>query len=190
MGTAWRVSGEEPTAEELQEREKRVAFFQSNFSKFVPVGFVPTTDGDAAIQILRLRTNTFKYNGGNYCGFRFTVPAWLDGDFEWIQLLDKSEDTKDFFAKNFEWYIFPENGRCEGFTHFMRSPVLAYAKLRKRFPYTKNVFEQYLDRESLVPGKTYAIWIRYEPEEMPDLAFSITINSERGHKEFGKLPLR
>jgi hypothetical protein len=179
----------EESPEELAAVEKRVVFFQKNFTNFAPVKFLPATNSDTIIQVLDVQKYMFKYDGSNYCGFRFTVPDWSDGDFDWIFLLDKPESRKDFFAKGFNWYIIPETGRSPGFTHFWTRKVLGHPKLQRRFPYTINMTDQSLDRERLRPGQTYAIWFGFEDNEMVNIAFAMTIDSERGHREFGSINL-
>jgi hypothetical protein len=42
----------------------------------------------------------------------------------------------------------------------------------------------------LKPGQTYAIWFSFKEKDMPDIAFAMTIKSNRGTNEFGALPLR
>jgi hypothetical protein len=42
----------------------------------------------------------------------------------------------------------------------------------------------------LEPGKTYGIWFVVQEKNYPDIAFAMTIKSNRGTNEFGVLPLR
>lgn len=170
--------------------ERRVAFFQQNFSKFVPLQFKKDTNSNAAIQILHVKENTFVYDGTNYCGFKFTVPQWLDGDFMWAYLVAKTEANKDFNGHALSWFIIPETGRSKGFENFQGDLVANYPLLQARFPYTHHVTIQNLAMERLIPGKTYGIWFGYTDQDQPDIAFAMTITSERGAKEFGDLPLR
>jgi hypothetical protein len=179
----------EESPEELAAAAKRIAFFQQNFSKFEPVSFLKATNSDTIIQAHHVRTNIFKYEGTNYSGFRFTVPEWLDGDFEWIFCLDKTEAQRDFYATNFHWFIVSETGPSKGFTHFYSGKVALYPKVKARCPYTNGMFEQTLDQERLRPGRTHAIWFSFANDDMVDIAFAMTIGSQRGHREFGALPL-
>ena len=57
-----------------------------------------------------------------------------------------------------------------------------------QFPNTKTVSTQTLSRRLFQPGNTYAIWFGFEDKNHPDIAFALTIDSERGAAEFGKLP--
>src|ERR1051325_11131236 len=88
--------GQDSATNEPDVAEKRVEFFQQNFSKFVPVHFQKDTNADAVMQFLPVSTNLFEYGGAYYCGFRCTVPQWLDGDFEWLYLLAKTGTNQDF----------------------------------------------------------------------------------------------
>ena len=170
--------------------ERRVEFLQRNFSKFVPVQFQKGTNSEAAIQILHVRENMFEFEGAYYVGFKFTVPEWLDGDFEWFYLFAKTETNKDFRSSTLNWYIIPETGRAKGFEYFQKADFPQYSGLKARFPYTHTLTTQDLDRGRLKPGKTYGIWFGFKERDMSDIAFAITIRSERGARDFGVLPLR
>jgi len=165
----------------------RTLFFQTNFNRFVPVQFEKSTNSLAPIQYLKVKGNTFDYDGKHYCGFKFTVPEWIDGDFKWIHVLAKTEAQKDFFAQHLQWYIIPEIETMDGFEEFYHCSVGSSYYLSQLFPYTKEFITQSLDRGSLTPGATYAIWFGYEEADLPDIAFALTIDSPRGLKEFGDL---
>lgn len=182
-------TAQEPATNTDAPVEKRVEFLQRNFSKFVPFEFKKSTNSTAAIQTLHARENTFVYDGTNYCGFKFTVPEWLDGDFEWMYLFAKTETNQTFRTRGpFSWYIIPEIGRSKGFKYYQADPVSFHPQLKARFPYTGTVTIQSLNRERLVPGKTYGIWFGFNDQDLPDIAFAMTIDSDRGAKEFGILP--
>jgi hypothetical protein len=169
----------------------RRSFFQRNFSKFVPVTFQKDPRGEAMIQVLPVHANLMQFGDKYYCGFRFTVPEWLDGDFEWLHVLDKSESQKNFSTApdSFGWYIIPQDGKSDGFEDYETCHVQTYPDLEKRFPYTHTFFTQGLDMARLQPGKTYAIWFGFLEKDLPDIAFAMTVSSARGEAEFGKLPL-
>ncbi len=171
--------------------QKRIEFLQQNFSRFVPVQFKKDTNSLAAIQFLHSRDSLFELDGTNYFGFKFTAPPWLDGDFEWMFLRDKTQTTRDYTSGRFDWYIIPETGRSKGFQDYMPDRVSRYPQLHARFPYTHSMIIQSLSSDRLQPGKTYAIWFGFSTNlDLPDYAFSITIDSDRGAQEFGALPLR
>jgi len=165
-------------------------FLQKQFAKFIPVGFQKDGESQALIQRLPVRNHLFEHEGHYYCGFRFTVPVWLDGNFEWMFLLAKAEEQKDFIAHNMSWYILPEQGTMAGFRYFNDSPMEKYPKLARHFPYTKEMTVQRLAKTSLKPGQQYAIWFEFEEKDPPDIAFAMTIKSERGANESGVLPLQ
>ena len=169
--------------------QRRVKFLQKHFDVFAARDFQPAQNGQAVIQRLPVQGHTVDFNDMHYCGFKFTVPEWLDGDFEWIYLLIKSEEQKNFFAKKSEWFIIPEHGESEGFQYFRTDSVATYPQLKRQFPFTSNLLIQDLSMDRLQPGKTYAIWFAFQEDNVPDVAFAITIDSERGRKEFGALPL-
>jgi hypothetical protein len=173
---------------EKRETNGRIAFFQTNFDKFVPVKFEKTTNFFSVMQRLKVRENLFDYEGGHYCGFRFTVPEWADGDFWWLQVLDKTEAQKDFSTSDMDWYIVPEKGTMQGFEFYFYKDVKNIKFLHKRFPYTKHFYYQKLPQGRLIPGANYAIWFRMGDTNCPDIAFTMTIDSARGHQEFGEIP--
>lgn len=102
------AASQEAATKDQVAAEKRVDFLQQHFSQFVPVRFQKDTNSEAVIQLLHARKNLFEYEGAYYCGFKFTVPKWLDGDFEWMWLLAKTEANKDFISHTLNWYIIPE----------------------------------------------------------------------------------
>src|ERR1051325_4194838 len=109
------AAGQESSTNEPGVISKRVEFFQKNFSKFVPMQFRKGKNNEAMIQILPVRTNTFQFEGVYYCGFRFKIPEWLDGDFKWFYLQAKNETNKSFSTHSLQWFIIPETGKPRGF---------------------------------------------------------------------------
>jgi hypothetical protein len=168
--------------------DRRNEFLQQNFSRFPTAQFMKDQNSEAAIHILPVKESIFEYEGWCFCGFKFSVPVWLDGDFKWMFLLAKSETNQSFVVKRITWYIIPETGRSEGFTNGWRGFVDDYPDIKALFPYTAGINVQSLPQNRLKPGSNYAIWFRFEERDMPDIAFSMTIQSERGAKEFGFLP--
>jgi TolB-like protein len=175
---------------EQSEVEKRTEILQQNFSRFVPVQFQKGRDSMADIQYLHMKDNVFEYQGSYYCGFQFTVPEWIDGDFEWMYILAKTEANKDFSTSTLNWYIIPKNRRSEGFDDYWSGGFSGYIFLKAKFQYTQILTTQDLNKNRLKPGQTYAIWFSFKEKDMPDIAFAMTIKSNRGTNEFGALPLR
>jgi hypothetical protein len=122
--------------------ERRNQFLQQNFSRLVSLPFQPAMNSEAAIQYLRFKENLFEYEREYYCGFQFTVPEWIDGDFTWIYLLAKTETNKDFSIRGPRWYILPKTGQSKGFDDFDSQRVASYPHLQERFPYTHDVTVQ------------------------------------------------
>src|SRR4029077_20310941 len=124
------LSGQQTT------NERRCALLQKNFDKFVPVHFEKDADCVAAIHHLRVRENTFESEGRYYCGFKFTVPTWRDGDFEWMYVFARTEAERDLATRT-SWGIIPQSGTSSGFEHFMRNGVAQYPRLQRQFPNAK-----------------------------------------------------
>ncbi len=168
----------------------RREFLQKNFERFVPVKFENDGIDSARIQYLRVKGNMFEYEGGNYCGFRFTLPSWFDGDLTWMRTLAKTKAQADFSAQRLEIEIIPRSGRMVGFEEPQDLEIEKYAELKQRFPYTHYFFCQYLPQRRLKAGQEYAIWFGFDEKDLPDIAFALTISSKRGRKEIGGLPVR
>jgi hypothetical protein len=115
---------------------------------------------------------------------------WIDGDFEWMYVLAKTEANKDFSTSTLSWNIIPKSGRSEGFDDYWSGGFSGYIFLKAEFQYTHILITQNLDKDRLKPGQTYAIWFSFKEKDMPDIAFAMTIKSNRGTNEFGVLPLQ
>ncbi|MES2921220.1 MAG: hypothetical protein V4819_06730 [Verrucomicrobiota bacterium] len=183
--------GKEPAEDSPEAIEKRVQFLQKNFDRFQPVKFTKGQGTDSMMHLIPIKEAMFDYDGAHYCGFKFTVPQWADGDFKWMYLFAKNISNKDFSTDKFSWFIIPETGRCQGFTDFQQTTFPdKFPELKERYPYSRSLTVQSLDAARMIPGKTYGIWFRFEADDLPDIAFSMTIDSERGAREFGVLPLK
>jgi hypothetical protein len=170
--------------------DQRDAFLQKNFTNFQSINFTPATNSETAIQRLKVNTHMVTFKGRRYAGFRFTVPEWIDGYFEWAYFHLTNEQNKNRRVRA-EWFILPEQGAMKGFETYDFKPLTTYPLLKKRFPNSREAYRQTLKRERLKPGESYAIWFGYlDASNVPDIAVALTINSERGHDEFGTLPLR
>jgi hypothetical protein len=170
--------------------DTRHEFLQSNFAKFVPVQFQKDTNGTAVLQRLHVSENMFEHNGMYYCGFKFAVPAWFDGNYRLMYILAKTEAQRDFTAKFMNSDIISENGPAAGSNDYLRESLASYPQLQTQFPYTTTLTTQNMDMKQLEPGKTYGIWFEFDDKNMPDIAFAMTVNSQHGTNEFGILPLR
>jgi cytochrome c-type biogenesis protein CcmH/NrfG/TolB-like protein len=170
--------------------EKQAEFLKRNFSRLVPMQFEAPTNTEAKIQILHVKDNLFEYEGRYYCGFQFTAPEWLDGDLQWIYLLAKTETNKDFFIDGMLWYILPQSGEMKGLHRRGWEAVSTFPHLKQRFPFTSNLTMVNTDKERLEAGKPNAFWFSFSDQNVCDIAFAMTIHSERGAKEFGVLPLQ
>ncbi len=186
LGSQGQTFGFGPSAQE----KERLAFLQTHFAKFVPVQFQKGTNLEASVQILKAKENDFEFQGRYYCGFRFSTPSWLDGDFAWAFLLANTEEQKNFIGSGLEWYIIQEKGSSRGFEDYSTKPLARYPILQARFKNTHEITIQHCDLGNLNPDKTYAIWFSFKERDIPNVAFVMTIRSERGEAEFGTLPLK
>jgi hypothetical protein len=177
------------TPKEEAEAAERRDFLQQHFAKFPVITFQPATNSESVIQRFRINNHIVgKIRLERYTAFRFTVPEWIDGDFEWMFIsLTKAETDR---RQRVFWYIVPEQGDMEGFTGYDLKPLTDYPRLKERFPNSSEVWTQTLSRQSLQPGQSYAIWFSYSDVKVPEVALAMTINSARGRKEFGTLPLK
>ena len=107
-----------------------------------------------------MKKNEIKLKGAYYAGFRFKMPEWLDGDFKWFHVLDKSEDRKDA-CLNFRFNIRRRDVNSPLFRKFETINVAAFRDLKARFPYSNRFLRQSLERSRVTPGQEYMIWIRY-----------------------------
>jgi hypothetical protein len=171
--------------------DPRDAFLQKNFTNFQSITFMPATNSETVIQRLKVNTHMVTFKGRRYSGFQFVVPEWIDGDFEWMYFHLTNEQNKNRRVRA-EWFILPEHGAmAKGFETYDLKPLTTYPLLKKRFPNSREAYRQTLKRERLKPGESYAIWFGYlDASNVPDIAVALTINSERGHKEFGTLSLQ
>ncbi len=156
----------------------------------VPVfPFAKGKDGRAKLHSIAMKKNEIKWKGEYYAGFRFKMPEWLDGDFKWFHVLDKSEDRKDAFF-NFPFNIRRRDVNSPLFRKFETMNVAAFRDLKARFPYSNRFLRQSLERSRVTPGQEYMIWIRYHDEDMVNLALSTDIDSPRVLIGIRPIPIR
>ncbi|HEX7617763.1 MAG TPA: hypothetical protein VF480_03485, partial [Verrucomicrobiae bacterium] len=133
--------------------------------------------------------NMVEREGMYYCGFKFTIPVWADGNLKLMYIMAKTEAQKDYGAYMVS-QIVSENGPSPGSYGYLRESLTNYPQLHAQFPYAGKLTTQNFDIKRLEPGKTYGIWFEFDKPDLPDIAFAMTVNSPRGTNEFGMLPLR
>jgi hypothetical protein len=171
-------------------REHR-EFLQREFAKFVAVRLEKDGPDVAKFHQASVQGTGATHNGRHYCGFRFTVPPWIDGDLNWMWLFAKSEAQKEFRADGFQWGIVPKTGRLERFRAYSaNTPSSGYSNLSKQFPHTLMFFHHWMSKKYLQPGQEYAVWFSFKESNVPDVACAITVQSSRGRAQAGILPLR
>ena len=155
----------------------------------MPFQFQKDINGAALLQRLPVRENTVEREGMYYCGFKFTIPPWADGNLKLMYVMAKTEAQKDYGAYMVS-QIVSENGPSPGSYGYLRESLTNYPQLHAHFPYAGKLTTQKFDMKRLEPGKTYGIWFEFDKPDLPDIAFAMTVNSPRGTNEFGMLPLR
>lgn len=177
---------EPETAEFRNMRE----FLQRNADRFTRMQFGRQGDlPEGRLQRLAVQGKILEFEGRLYCGFRFRAPEWMDGDLHWMHFLMKTEAQKDFSSGSFRWCVVPLQGRMHYPTHFNRHGMRG-KRMQKDYPYTNTLFSQQLPYEYFKPGDDYLIAFSFTERDMPDIGIAITIDSERGRKETGFLPMR
>lgn len=170
--------------------DDRREFLQANFTNFVPLPLKLGKNGEATIHRFRISTNVIGvFQQARYAGFRFTVPQWMDGDFEWMYMHLTGPGTKGRYIPA-NWMIIPEKGEMKGFTGYDLKPLTEFPELAKRYTNSTQVFIQTLPRANFRPGERYAIFFSHFEAKSPDIGIALTINSERGHRLYGVLPLK
>lgn len=167
-----------------------IDFLRSDFSKFVPVQFKKGPDGNAELQRLPVQENMFFSSDQSiYFGIKFTLPQWCDGDFQWMYALAKTRQNAPFSSRDPEGFIAEDGGDNISFDPMLVDDVNNYPHLHEIMPYSHSLQIQTIGRESLEPGKSYAIWFNTRRGDYPDILFAMTINSKRGLNDYGTLPL-
>jgi hypothetical protein len=164
-------------------------FYRTQLARLVPFQCQKDTNGAAILQRLPVRENMVERDGMYYCGFKFTIPPWADGNLKLMYVMAKTEAQKDYGAYMVS-QIVSENGPSPGSYGYLRESLTNYPQLHTQFPYAGKLTTQTFDIKRLEPGKTYGIWFGFDKPDLPDIAFAMTINSPRGTNEFGILPMR
>lgn len=177
----------EPETADFQNKRE---FLQRNAEHFTRMEFGRQGDlPEGRLQRLRVEGKMLEFEGRYYCGFRFRAPEWMDGDLHWMHALMKTEAQKDFSSGSFQWRVLALRGRMHYPTHFNRHGMRG-KRMQKDFPYTNTLYSQTLPLEYFKPGEEYLLVFDFLEKDMPDIAVAITIDSERGRKETGFLPMR
>jgi hypothetical protein len=145
-------------------------------------------NGLARLQRLSVKDMLFESESNYYCGIKFTVPPWLDGDLEFMYASANNEAEKDFTAEPMESNIISETDDTAAFHDFEVENLADCPQFQQQLPYTKKTLIGHLDMNNLNPGKTYGIWFGFNETNFPDIAFAITIESQRRSTEFGEFP--
>jgi hypothetical protein len=176
----------------LEKAQPITAFIQSHWTNFPMVSFLPPTNGtETVFQKFKTSENIV---GERYSGVRFTVPEWMDGDFEFAFVHCYRSDQELRQRPGYSWGIAAERGEFYGMGNVERVFFANLPQTHARFPFTEKGYTGAAERLSFAPGKTYVLWWGHQWGEkkgvLPDLALAFTIASERGRREFGKMTWR
>ena len=125
-------------------------------------------------------------DGSYYHGFRLTVPDWIDAS---LVLMLVTPQPFVFKEGEFTSSIIPVEGGADFPVTLSSFPIRPFEHLATRFPSAGNFFQQEIASESLVPGKEYLICYRFTKPNIPKVAVALTVNSARGARELGRLPI-
>lgn len=161
LATAWGPLRAQTTAEVAA----RDAEIRKNADKFELFPIQYDAEGKAVFRFIDPSKTFFFYEGKRYFGFRFRTPAVVEGDFAWICLL--RSPVRPTNVGVLLWYILRRNGEMRGFSHYQDRGVNMYPKLKEKFPYTRDVTFQQLDKGAFRPNEEYVIWFSTLEGENP-----------------------
>jgi hypothetical protein len=190
----------DPKAIPWQERQRRAvyqvsplqAFVLGHWTNFPLVAFSPPTN-KTETAFLDFKANDHvvgPFQGRRYAGVRFTLPRWLDGDFEYafVHVYRNAQDQQE--RGGYSWQMMTEQGLVPVMGNTDRVFFNELPEMHERFPFTEKGYTGAVKREFLQPGQTYVFWWNYTRAGIPDMALAFTIISDRGRKEFGEITWR
>ena len=151
----------------------------------------PTNKTETAFQIFRANDHVIgEFEGYHYCGVRFTLPKWMDGDFEYafVHMYRSPRELRQRPA--YLWKVTAERGLDPVVENPDRVFFQDFPETQARFPYTEKGYTGSVKRKFLRPGQTYVFWWGSTKAVVSDMALAFTIVSERGRKEFGEITWR
>ena len=171
------------------------AFIQQNWTNFPSLSFqAPTNQVEAAFQRVLVDDHLFcEADDRFYSGVRFTVPSWLDGDiaFALVHLYASKNDLRR--RPGYSWGVTAERGEMPALLKLDRIPFADFPAAQAKFPNSEKAYATTVQRRFLLPGATYVFWQAHWGQTdgvVPDVAFTITVDSARGRKEFGEIVWR
>lgn len=175
------------------EEANLLTFIRENWTNFPVMKMLPPTNkSDAVLQLFKPNDHIAGWFAGQYyCGLRFTVPEWLDGDLE-VAFVHRYRSTKELNTRpGYGWGITAEREYFFGMGPVKRIPFKDLPEMRARYPFTEKAYAGRVDQRALVPGKTYVYWWAFswsrEEGVMPDMDVALTIVSPRGRKDYGEI---
>lgn len=183
-----------PNWYEVRPPSSTTRYLQRHWTNFPVVKFLPPTNGNETVfqpvQITRHMIGPFK--GRFYSGVRFTVPEWMDGDFEFalVHLYRSKDELRR--RPGYSWGVAVEQGEFYGFKDVDRVQFKDLPETVARYPFTEKAYTCAIKQQYFVPGRTYLLWQFHYGNEVvvPDLALGMTIMSPRGRREFGEITWR
>lgn len=186
----------EPLASETRPASSATGFIQKHWTNFPAVNFLrPTNGNETVFQHFKVKAHVVgQFNGKHYSGIRFTVPAWMDGDFEfaYVHLYRSAQELRQ--RPGFSWGITAEHGQFYGLPDVERVILKDLPETQARFPFTEKAYTGAAKLRHFVPGQSYVLWQSHywnrNDGVVPDFAVAMTVISERGRKEFGEITWR
>lgn len=173
------------SAEAQTKRDLFEGWLRENREKFPLISLKRDQIPFASIHTLPTGQSELKYNERFFTGFRFSTPEWSDGPMQWMFSIPGAEEQ----SEGLQWFIVPEK-QTEEELHLARVRYTKnlFPKFQKLFPDCESFYQQWIQKEELEASAIYIVYFSFPRETMPEIRFSVTIDSERGLGEYGMLP--
>jgi hypothetical protein len=180
------LAAQQPTNAQAAQLARFAEFLKINFTNFPPVTFVaPTNKSEAVRQLLVSKKHVVgPFEDLYWSGFRFTLPAWLDGDFECL-FVRVHQGNDPFRWANYKRYLISEDGEWPTNVEVAHKVLGEIPGWKEAYPKSDNAYILKAKLEHLRPGKAYLCWWAHTQPAPPDIVFTIGINSERGRSAYG-----
>jgi hypothetical protein len=185
-----------PKSTDWAQSPSSTRFIQQQQTNFPALSFLKPTNGNETL-FQRVKAGSHvagPFKGKYYSGVRFTVPAWMDGDFEFalVHLYRNAQELR--LRPGYSWGVAPEKGQFYGLGEIERVVFEDLPETQARYPFTEKAYTAGAKLRHFVPGKTYVLWQSHywngNEGVLPDFALAMTIVSERGRREFGEITWR
>jgi hypothetical protein len=183
---------QEPAGQPKASAGNEIGFLLINFTNFARVSFLPPTNKTETVvqtfKVSDLKVNDHAIGAQGamaYAGVRFTLPDWLDGDLK-LNFFHFNPEAQRRRHVGMASGMFAERGKGLPYQLLRIDPDNTQA-FWQRYPSTYRVYALTAAHTNLQAGQSYGLYIVHFEPPPPDLAFALTIDSERGRKEFGSV---